>query len=43
MLQPARRSSRGNAGKRDREEGFVGDPKRIIADLIQVVAVHAVF
>ena len=42
MLQEPRRSSRANAGKRDREEGFVGDPKRIIADLIHVVAVHAV-
>eukprot|EP01043_Picozoa_sp_COSAG02_P076884 COSAG02_NODE_16560_length_1074_cov_1.778462_1_plen_108_part_00 len=39
---PRRSSSRANAGKREREDGFVGDAKQTIAQIIDVVAMHAV-
>ncbi len=39
---PRRSSSRANAGKREREEGFIGDAKHTIAQIIDVVAMHAV-
>lgn len=40
--QAPRRSGRANAGKRERDDGFVGDAKQTIAQLIDVVAMHAV-
>jgi hypothetical protein len=39
---PRRSSSRANAGKRERVEGFVGDAKHTIAQIVDVVAMHAV-
>lgn len=40
--QPRRSSGRANAGQRERADGFIGDSKQILAQLVDVVAMHAV-